>query len=89
MVSFRGFRNFLNRKSGRGGFKILQLNIPYTESKIKVEKGNSLPWKLTTLNVRRFELLRYDTLEYPSNGVVVDGVSFNSLPVSPNQHFCK
>eukprot|EP01121_Diplochlamys_sp_Union-15-3_P012851 TRINITY_DN3907_c0_g1_i1.p1 TRINITY_DN3907_c0_g1~~TRINITY_DN3907_c0_g1_i1.p1 ORF type:complete len:881 (+),score=163.93 TRINITY_DN3907_c0_g1_i1:359-2644(+) len=74
---------------GRGGMKILQFHIPYRAGFINVDKSGVI-WKLKTQNIRRFGFYTLDTLEFPTQGIVLDGVQFSGPPrLLPEYHFCK
>eukprot|EP00027_Filamoeba_sp_ATCC50430_P017008 CAMPEP_0168576048 /NCGR_PEP_ID=MMETSP0413-20121227/20026_1 /TAXON_ID=136452 /ORGANISM="Filamoeba nolandi, Strain NC-AS-23-1" /LENGTH=644 /DNA_ID=CAMNT_0008609671 /DNA_START=1 /DNA_END=1933 /DNA_ORIENTATION=- len=74
---------------GRGGIRILQMTSDYRESQIYVNRETH-HWRLATHNVRRFGFYSYSGLDYPQNGITVDGTTFSGKPgLLPDSHFCR
>ena len=71
----------------RGSVEILQLQLPYRLGRVHVTGAGGSQWTLRTENVRRFSF-QADSRRIATS-FVVDGESFGSVQVAPQNHYCR
>lgn len=78
---------------GKGGIRILQLDVPFRIATIAVKRtvdDARERWTIRTSNVQRFGFYILPGLPFPSDGVRIDGSLFSGpVETLPRKLFCK